>query len=209
MTERWALVSTEAVRPRFRSVSVSSEAHAVQISGTDDPPEISARKLREGRFGAAFGTAVHTAIGLKLRNAKLTVREAVRLAAVRANLEHHLDEAAADVFRALKALDAAGLVMLPGRNLQLEYPVASAWEGGQLISGYIDLIGVTMDSVDIVDFKTDAPPTNAMEHTYPHYLAQIRTYKTILLSSGIFASQIVRSGLLFTADGSIHWMENG
>ena len=85
---------------------------------------------------------VHRAIGLVLRDGGLTAQEAVRHAAERFGLEDHFDEAVADVVRALETLQTEGLAGPIGAHLQVEYPVASAWEGGQLLVGYIDLVGV-------------------------------------------------------------------
>src|SRR5206468_12856687 len=113
--------------------------------------------------GGLFGSAVHNAIGLVLRNTDMTAQIAVRRAAGRYGLTEHLDEAAADVARALDALRAAGLARPPGPDLQLEYPIAGAWDGGLLVSGYIDLVAVADGSVDVIDFKTDAPPQGAVE----------------------------------------------
>jgi ATP-dependent exoDNAse (exonuclease V) beta subunit len=90
--------------------------------------------------------------------------------------------------------------------LQVEYPVAAAWEGGQLLSGYIDLVGSTEEVFRVIDFKTDAPPTGAVEQTYPEYAAQVRAYGRLLAATGILGYRRLTCGLLFTADGAIRWI---
>ena len=111
-----------------------------------------------------------------------------------------------DVARALETLRMAGLARAPGRDLQIEYPIAGAWDGGLLLSGYIDLVAVTDGSVDVIDFKTDAPPHGPVEHAYPQYVGQVRAYGRLLGASGILQDRSIRCGLLFTADGEIRWV---
>ena len=122
-------------------------------------------------------------------------------------MTEHLEEAAADVKRGLEALKAAGLARHPGADLQLEYPVAGSWSDGQLASGYIDLVAVTDGRVDVIDFKTDTPPLGAVEQDYPKYSAQVRIYGKLLETAGILKDRHLRCGLLFTANGSIRWID--
>ncbi len=200
----WATVSAEAGRPRFRPASVSGEAHAVPRDETEEATA-APRKPRVGRFGGLFGTTVHHAIGLALAGA--SSRDAVERAARYTGLAEHLDEARADVDRALAALKAEDLARPLGPELQIEYPVAGAWDGGVLMGGYIDLVGASDGRIDVIDFKTDAPPDGAVERAYPNYVTQVRTYGRLLDATGIVGSRTLRGGLLFTPDGSIRWVE--
>ena len=143
---------------------------------------------------------------LVLRNPEFVVTAAVRKAAERFGLVEHLDDAEADVTRAIDALRAEGLFRRPGPELQLEYPVAGAAEHGVLLGGYIDLLGVAQGRITILDFKTDAPPTDGVENVYPEYAAQVSTYASLVEAAGIAASGQVRCGLLFAADGQIRWL---
>ena len=108
---------------------------------------------------------------------------------------------------ALDSLQAAGLARSPAADLQLEYPVAGPWTDGQLASGYIDLVAVEDGRVDIIDFKTDTPPTGPVQQMYPKYAAQVRIYGKLLETAGILKDRHLRCGLLFTADGSIRWID--
>jgi len=203
---RWETAATEAARPRFKPASVSEEATLALREEEEEPVPPMARKPRPGRFGPVFGTVVHEAIGLVLRDPELAASTAVRKAAARFDLVEHLEDAAADVTRALEALRAEGLFRRPGSDLQLEYPVAGAAENGLLLGGYVDLIGLTQSHVAILDFKTDAPPAERVETVYPEYAAQVSTYASLVEAAGVAAPGQVRCGLLFAADGTIRWL---
>jgi ATP-dependent helicase/nuclease subunit A len=207
VAEAWALASREAALPRFLPASVSGQAQSLSAADADDTVEPAPPKQREGRYGGLFGSAVHHAIGLVLRDSGTTVQAAVLRAAGRYGLAEHLEEATADVARAVEALREAGLARSPGANLQIEYPIAGAWDGGQLMSGYIDLVAVAAGSVNVIDFKTDAPPQGRVEHAYPHYAAQVRAYGRLLEASGVVGGRRLRLGLLFTADGLMRWVQ--
>jgi ATP-dependent exoDNAse (exonuclease V) beta subunit len=207
VTEWWAAASIPAARPRFRPESVSGASRAAPPAESEEVVDAADPKPRRGRFGGLFGSVVHRAIGLVLRNSGLAPQEAVQQAAARFGLDEHFDEAVADVGRAVAALQKEGLTGPIGAHLQVEYPVAAAWEGGQLLSGYIDLVGSTEEVFRVIDFKTDAPPTGAVEQTYPEYAAQVRAYGRLLAATGILGDRKLSCGLLFTADGGIRYTE--
>jgi ATP-dependent helicase/nuclease subunit A len=205
--EQWKKVSMESARPRFCPASVSALARvspdvdAEEALGTVPP------KDREGRFGGLFGSTVHYALGIMLRGSGTSTEEAVQRAAKFCGLKDHLEEAVADVRRGLEALGATRLIGAPRPNLQLEYPVGGQWADGQLVNGYIDLVAVKDGRVEVIDFKTDTPPPGPIEQTYPKYAAQVRIYGKLLETAGILKDRHLRCGLLFTADGSIRWMD--
>jgi ATP-dependent helicase/nuclease subunit A len=196
----WIAAARESARPRFRPVAVSDEA-----GESADLPAHHAPRQREERYGSRFGSTVHRAIGLVLRDGA-SAAEATRRASVWYGLEEHVDEAAADVGRALSALRAAGIGGMPGAALQLEYPVAGSMEGGSLVNGYIDLVAVAGGVLYVIDFKTDAPPHGAVEQAYPNYVGQVRAYGRLLENGGVSGGRNLRCGLLFTADGVLRWV---
>ena len=204
----WGKASAEAALPRFRPVSVSALARVSPREEAEDAIEALPLKDREGRYGGLFGSTVHHAIGLTLRSSGTSAGEAVQRAAKFYGLTEHLEEAAADVTRGLEALKAAGFARSPGSDLQLEYPVAGPWTDGQLASGYIDLVSVQDGRVDLIDFKTDMPPAGPVAQAYPKYAAQVRIYGKLLEAAGILKDRHLRCGLLFTAEGSIRWIEH-
>jgi ATP-dependent helicase/nuclease subunit A len=163
-------------------------------------------RSREGRFGSTFGSAVHHALGLVMQGVAPDARAAVVLAAARFGLTERLEEAVADVERTMAALQAEGITAPGGAQLRIEYPVAGAWEGGMLVSGYIDVLAATVDRLDVIDVKTDQPPPGAAAEAYPEYAGQVRAYARLLEAAGMAAGRHVRCGLLFAADGIIRWV---
>ena len=206
LANQWARISVEAARPRFRPASVSVLAGVSSKDETEEAAETLPLKDREGRYGGVFGSTVHHAIGLVLQSTRTSAQEAVQRAAGLYGLEDHLEEAVADVTRSLEALRAAGVGRPLGANLQLEYPVAGPWNDGQLVSGYIDLVAVEDGRVDVIDFKTDTPPSGPVEQTYPKYVAQVRIYGKVVEAADVLKNHRFRCGLLFTANGAIHWL---
>jgi ATP-dependent helicase/nuclease subunit A len=205
-SRRWDAARTEAARPRLAPVSVSGEARRRRAEPDEAALDPALRKPREGRFGHLFGSVVHAAIGFLVRDPGLVLPEAVRRAAGLIGLAEHLDDAEADVARALTALRAEGLVGPVGPGLQLEYPIAGAADEATLLNGYIDLVGAVGDRLDIIDFKTDRPPAGEVAAVHPEYVAQVQSYARLLDLAGMTKARRVRCGLLFTADGLIRWV---
>jgi ATP-dependent helicase/nuclease subunit A len=205
VSARWSAAALDSARPRFSPSSVSGVAAQTAGDDADSDGTLPAR-VREGRFGPAFGSAVHRAIGLLLRDPALGVQAAVGVAARRHGLTTQHGEAIADVSRALEALKAEGIEGPGGSALRIEYPIAGAWGEGRLLSGFIDLVAVTADRVVVIDFKTDVPPEGAIEEAYPEYAAQVAIYGELLREAGVVGERELRCGLLFTADGIIRWV---
>jgi ATP-dependent helicase/nuclease subunit A len=188
LAEAW---STRAASSARRQLAPVSFARAT------DP------RLRWGqpdRFGAVFGDTVHDAIGLVLA-AGITPNGAVQRAAGGRGLRGHRREATEDVVRALRALEALGLTGDPAR-VRLEYPIASISASGDLVAGYIDLVGALGDGLVVLDFKTDRPPTD--DQLPSPYVLQVRGYARALTQA--LQPTSCRAGLLFTADGGVRWL---
>jgi ATP-dependent helicase/nuclease subunit A len=201
LDQAWEAAATKAAAPRYRPAAVSVIAHAVRddVRETDEHELISV-PFQPGRHGPIFGTAVHRALELILKR-KLTP-ELATAQAVRENLIDDLrDLVLEDVARAHGALARAGLLQ---HALRVEYPVAGSLESETLVSGIIDLLVSTPDGLHIVDFKTDAAPTAEVARAYPAYVEQVRAYGK-LLDHGA-AMKVARTGLLFTANGGLHWV---
>jgi ATP-dependent helicase/nuclease subunit A len=198
--ERWDSAMTEARKHRFTPSAVRTEADA-RIRGRAEDEVVAPAKTRIGRFGATFGTTVHVALGVCLVHLGRTAAEAVARAAKDVGLTEHLDEAAADVERGLKALAAGGITGAIGRELFVEYPLAGGIAEGKLVGGYADLIHVGTDEIRIVDFKTDAASAEVTGATFPEYVEQVRTYAELL--APVAAGRRVSGALLFTATGKL------
>ncbi len=201
----WKQASADAARPRFQPASVSGQAHTAPRDETEEALELGPRKPHPGRFGNVFGTTVHKAIGLVLRDPALSPSQAVARAVLGTGLTEHIEEAAADVTRALQALRAEGLLRPLGTSLQIEYPVAGGADGGLILGGYIDLLSATDARLDLIDFKTDQPPNGPVEVTHSAYVAQVQAYGRLLGTAELLGHRRLRCGLLFTADGTMRW----
>jgi ATP-dependent helicase/nuclease subunit A len=83
--------------------------------------------------------------------------------------------------------------------------VAGALTPDALLAGYIDLVVAMPAMLVVIDFKTDAPPRGALHAAYPGYVAQVAAYARLLGAAAVGEGRTLRSALLFTADGSLHW----
>ena len=197
--------AARASMPRLVPSSVTGMAHAAPVPPITAEEPLALRALREprsGRHGARFGSTVHRALELLLTKRASDVDAAVRVAAREHELEQLLPDAVEDVVRARASLVRAGLLAHP---LRLEYPVAGAVGSVALVSGYIDLVVATPEGLVVIDFKTDAPPRDDARTAYPGYVAQVATYARLLDVENTPARRSVRSALLFTANGALHW----
>lgn len=200
--KRWREGEAESRAPRFAPAAVSVLAHAEREEETPRGDDVAGeseplpRKKRPGRYGPTFGETVHRAIGLVLRHG-CAASEAVDRAARVTGLDGLRAEAAADVDRAITALEREGM----GRaaSPKVEYPVATAANGG-LVVGYIDLICMKDDVTTIVDFKTDAAPQGDAIGTYPDYARQVKAYGRMV------GAPKTRCALLFTETGEMCWV---
>jgi len=198
--------SIPAARPRFRPESVSGASRAAPLAESEEVVDAADPKPRRGRFGGLFGSVVHRAIGLVLRNSGLAPQDAVQQAAARFGLDEHFDEAVADVGRAVEALKKEGLAGPIGTHLQVEYPIAATWEGGQLLSGYIDLVGSTEEA-----FRSST--LRLTHHRQVRLSRPIRSMPHRCVPTGVcsryrhLGDRKLSCGLLFTADGGIRYTE--
>jgi ATP-dependent helicase/nuclease subunit A len=195
---RWDGAAGEAGKDRFTPTAVRAEADA-RIRARMGDEVVAPAKARTGRFGATFGTTVHLAIGACLIHPERTPAEAVAGAAKSTGLTEQLQEAVADVERALQALAASGMRGVVGREVFVEYPLAGGTTAGKLVGGYADLIHVGAEEIRIVDFKTDAADPDATGATFPEYVEQVRTYAELLAQ--VANGRRVSGALLFTATG--------
>ena len=183
----WADAARDAARARMRPRAFTDATTPRVLWG------------KRGRFGSLFGETVHVAIGLALQ-ARASVEDAVREAARRTGLADHVVEAGEDVARALATLGELAITS----TFELEYPVSGLAAGGELLSGYVDLLAVVGAGTVLVDFKTDAPPAVG-ELPSSRYVDQVTGYATVVQRA--FAAP-VRAGLLYTADGVVRWLSS-
>jgi len=204
----FARVIDAATQPIAVPVAVTAAAaRARPVGDSADASEL-AQKVAGARFGPVFGTTVHRALDLLLSGSISDVPTALRLGADESQLSSHLDEAEADVRRALATLREQTLPSA-GAEVATEYAIVGAWLDGQLLTGFIDLLIVDASTVTVIDFKTDAARPGALATTYPEYDAQLRLYGKLLDAAGVIGTRAWRCGLLFTATGELRWADAG
>ena len=100
----------------------------------------------------------------------------------------------------LAVLDHPDFAMLFGPDSMAEVPITGHIEGKGLVSGQIDRLCVTDDTIRIIDYKTNRPPP-ADEKDIPEiYKTQMHTYAQILVQ--IYPDRKIKAALLWT-DGAI------
>ncbi|HXQ23632.1 MAG TPA: UvrD-helicase domain-containing protein [Candidatus Acidoferrales bacterium] len=195
-----------ATQPVAAPTAVTIEAAG---AGADEELEIGSERLRKaeaGRFGALFGSTVHRALELVLSGSIGSVDSAVSVAAQASEFTEHLADAVEDVRRGLAALGQLGVVGNPAVAVALEYPLATAWHGGKLLTGFIDLLAVGADTAMVIDFKTDAAAPGGLPAAHARYARQLRLYGEMLRTAGLVGDRQLRLGLLLTATGKLHWL---
>ncbi len=229
----FAEAATEATTPRAVPAAVTEEAKRtasahekmdpaapidLETGPEDDPPAEAERELRAkaeaSRYGPTFGSTVHRAIQLALGGTKTTGAALVALAAREQGLTEHLEEAQADVERALEGVRSLTGGTWPSAMpatappfAHVEYPLCTAAAGGTLLLGCVDLLLVRNGEVIVIDFKTDAPPApRGSIEAYPVYHRQLALYAEALTATALVQGRTLRLGVFFTASGEIAWV---
>jgi predicted dehydrogenase len=111
--------------------------------------------------------------------------------------QHGRDEAeqAEIVATTLAVLDQPGFEALFGPGSRAEVPVVGL-VGGRALSGQIDRLVVTPDSVLVVDYKTNRPPPASIDSVPRAYLVQMAAYRAALRL--VYPGRTVRCALLWT-----------
>lgn len=159
------------------------------------------KERRSGRFGPAFGTAVHLAMGGALRNPTVSTDAHVERAVQSIGLEDHLVEVREDVERGLRVVRRVIAEAGGGLTFRLEYPVCGIGSGDSILLGSIDFILLDDTAIHIVDFKTDPAPADNVISTA--YREQLWAYGRLLRESGLPTGQALRLSILFTENGAL------
>ena len=99
----------------------------------------------------------------------------------------------------LGVLDNAAFAPLFGPDSRAEVAIAGV-EGEHVVSGQIDRLLVTEDSVLIVDYKSDRPAPRSVDDVAQTYLQQLAVYRMTL--EKIYPTRSIRCALLWT-DGPL------
>lgn len=212
LRERFQDALRSAVQPTASPTNVTLEKAARTGEAADSDDEVNGtdaerdRKAETRRFGREFGSTVHRALELLLSTSDIAPSTAVALAAQEAGLTDHLAEAESDTQRALDTLRQCGIAENPAITVATEYPLATLWNDGKLLSGIIDLLAFSADAAMVIDFKTDEPVAGSLATAYPPYAAQLQLYDDMLRTAGVVGARELRLGLLLTATGELRWL---
>jgi ATP-dependent helicase/nuclease subunit A len=95
----------------------------------------------------------------------------------------------------MAVLEAPEHAALFGPGSVAEVPVTGVI-GDQVISGQVDRLCVTADTVTILDYKTNRPPPSELGAVAPLYLRQMAAYRAVLRK--VYPGRVVRAVLLWT-----------
>ncbi len=102
--------------------------------------------------------------------------------------------------RVLALLDDARFAPLFAAGSRAEVPIVGRIERpgrpALLVSGQVDRLVVTADSVLIVDYKTNRPAPRKLDDVPPPYLGQLAAYRAVL--SRLYPDHAVRAALVWT-----------
>jgi ATP-dependent helicase/nuclease subunit A len=86
-------------------------------------------------------------------------------------------------------------LFLPGSRA--EVPIVGRLPGGTLaVSGQVDRLAVTRNSVLIADYKTNRPAPQRLEDVPPAYVTQLALYRAVL--GQLYPDKAVRAALIWT-----------
>jgi ATP-dependent helicase/nuclease subunit A len=86
-------------------------------------------------------------------------------------------------------------LFLPGSRA--EVPIVGRLAGGMLaVSGQVDRLAVTRESVLIADYKTNRPAPQRLDDVPPAYVTQLALYRAVLVQ--LYPEKAVRAALVWT-----------
>jgi ATP-dependent helicase/nuclease subunit A len=185
------------VSPSVASVALLSPSHAHDETHAVRSTRGATRGDREKAM--ARGVIVH-----RLLQSLPDIAPAARAMAARAHVERRgvafsTEEREAMVEQVLHLLGDPRFVTLFAPGSRSESAIVSRLElNGRsfAISGQVDRLAVTEDSILIADYKTNRPPPRQLEHVPPAYSAQLALYRAALAQ--IYPDKRFRAALLWT-----------
>src|SRR5262249_39815340 len=129
----------------------------------------------------ALGVLVH-----RLLQSLPDIPSAARAEAARRHLAHNAAEFSAEeretmVEQIRLLLDDPRFAQLSLRGSRAEVPIVGRLKGGTLaVSGQVDRLAATSDSVLIADYKTNRPAPRRLADVPPAYVRQLALYRAVL-----------------------------
>jgi ATP-dependent helicase/nuclease subunit A len=171
-----------------------------RASGTEAPMRLT------GTPGGARATAIQRGLIIhRLLQSLPDVTPERRLDAARRHLARHHPHVAEElrdelISSVLGLLDDPRFAALFGAGTQAEVPIVGhlARDGcpALRVSGQVDRLAVTDESVFIADYKTNRPAARQLSEVPEDYVLQLALYRAILAQ--VFPGRRVRAGLLWT-----------
>jgi ATP-dependent exoDNAse (exonuclease V) beta subunit len=145
----------------------------------------------KGRYGTAIGRAVHGVLQSVDLATGRGLDDAVAAQALAEGVVDH-----ADVVRELaQAALGADIVQRAAARPHWRETYAGTEIGDRVLEGYVDLLYRDDDGLVIVDYKTDAVPTGALDARAAFYRPQLAAYATMIAAAT--AEPVARCLLLF------------
>jgi ATP-dependent helicase/nuclease subunit A len=157
------------------------------------------RSRGEREKAMARGVIVHRLLQSLPDIAPAAREEAARAHVARSAAHFSAEERGAMVQQVLKLLNDPRFAALFAPGSRSELSIVSRIEvNGRTfaVSGEVDRLAVTSDSVLIADYKTNRPPPRLLEHVPPAYFTQLALYRAAL--AGMYPHKGVRAVLLWT-----------
>jgi len=191
--------ATRASLPDFLSRAAPPEPaprtlRPSEAAGADEPPLISPVEKGGARFKR--GILIHTLLA-QLPEIAPEARESTALAYLtRQGLKPEQAEALKNEAMAILRHPDFGALFGPGSRAEVPIVASLPELGNVRVSGQIDRLAVTEDSVLIADFKTNRPPPATPEETPALYRAQMALYRAALAK--IYPGRRIACALVWT-----------
>jgi ATP-dependent helicase/nuclease subunit A len=158
-----------------------------------DPPALS--PLADGQQRFQRGLIIHRLLQSLPEIAPARRREAAMTYVSRGTWGLDADAQAQIVAETLAVLGAPDFAPLFAPGSRAEVPITGLVHG-HAISGQVDRLAVTGDTVWIVDYKTNRPPPRRADKVDPAYVFQMAVYAAAL--AAIYPTHRIRAVLLWT-----------
>jgi ATP-dependent helicase/nuclease subunit A len=123
--------------------------------------------------------------------------EAARRHLARAGSAFSADERETMLEQIRVLLDDARFAQLFLPGSRAEVPIVGRLDGGRLaVSGQVDRLALTSDSLLIADYKTNRPAPRRVEDVPPAYVTQLALYRAVL--GRLFPDRPIRAALIWT-----------
>lgn len=153
---------------------------------------------------AKRGTLVHTLLE-HLPTMPAGLREDAALAYLDKQVPASAQALKNDLARqAIETLALPELAPLFAKDSRREVPLVARL-GNFIVSGQIDRLAITGDTVIFVDYKTTAAPPERQADIAPAYLRQMALYHASLQQ--MFPRKTVIGGLIWTVSGRVDWLD--